>query len=240
MFSLLMAAQMGIPPPTGGSPPAGWLTGGRLPCVQVNGSTSQVDCQVVGLALDELELASLRGTVQEAGLHVNFDTRMGRGQLQVAGPRFSGLQVRPPWSCCRHPPQCFVRARLFVVTLPPAAAVLCDGMHTAESSIERGPVGLRLLWRRQDAPLTAATAPHTPSCCQSGVAAVLRPGACPAECGGPAQGEALSGAFRWERDVVRLERVVLEQKRSRYEVQGDYAIPAGAPPFSREHACGWT
>lgn len=43
------------------------------------------------------------------------------------------------------------------------------------------------------------------------------------------QGEALSGAFRWERDVLRLERVVLEQRHSRYEVQGDYAIPAGAP-----------
>jgi hypothetical protein len=59
----------------------------------VNRSTSQVDCQVTGLALDELELASLRGTVQDAALHVNFDTRMGRGNLKVAGPRFSGLQV---------------------------------------------------------------------------------------------------------------------------------------------------
>lgn len=29
--------------------------------------------------------------------------------------------------------------------------------------------------------------------------------------------------------MVRLERAVLEQRRSRYEVQGDYAIPAGAP-----------
>ncbi len=60
----------------------------------MNRSTSQVDCQVTGLALDELELASLRGTVQEAALHVNFDTRMGRGNLKVAGPRFSGLQAR--------------------------------------------------------------------------------------------------------------------------------------------------
>ena len=63
------------------------------PPPQVNRSTSQVDCQVTGLALDELELASLRGTVQDAALHVNFDTRMGRGNLKVAGPRFSGLQV---------------------------------------------------------------------------------------------------------------------------------------------------
>lgn len=44
-----------------------------------------------------------------------------------------------------------------------------------------------------------------------------------------AQGESLSGAVRWERDVVRLERATLEQKHSRYEVQGDYSIPAGVP-----------
>ena len=73
-------------------PPDGGRVAVRL---QANRSTSQVDCQVVGLALDELELASLRGTVQEAALHVNFDTRMGRGKLNVAGPRFSGLQVKP-------------------------------------------------------------------------------------------------------------------------------------------------
>lgn len=71
---------------------------GVLARPQVNRSTSQVDCQVTGLALDELELASLRGTVQEAALHVNFDTRMGRGNLKVAGPRFSGLQVCRSWS----------------------------------------------------------------------------------------------------------------------------------------------
>jgi len=61
---------------------------------QVNKSTSQVDVQVLNLKLDELELASLRGDLQEAALHVNFDTRMGRGAVNVTGPRFSGLQVR--------------------------------------------------------------------------------------------------------------------------------------------------
>ena len=39
------------------------------------------------------------------------------------------------------------------------------------------------------------------------------------------RGESLSGGFRWERDVVRLERVVLAQARSRYEVQGEYNVP---------------
>ena len=61
---------------------------------QVNKSTSQVDVQVLNLKLDELELASLRGDLQEAALHVNFDTRMGRGAVNVIGPRFSGLKVR--------------------------------------------------------------------------------------------------------------------------------------------------
>lgn len=63
-------------------------------CAQANRSTSQVDCQIVGLALDELELASLRGTVKDAAVHVNFDTCMGRGKLNVSGPRFSGFQAR--------------------------------------------------------------------------------------------------------------------------------------------------
>ena len=34
--------------------------------------------------------------------------------------------------------------------------------------------------------------------------------------------------MRWERDVLRLERVVLQQAHSRYEVQGEYTIPPTA------------
>lgn len=67
--------------------------------MQVNRSTSQVDVQVLNLKLDELELASLRGDVQEMSLHVNFDSRMGRGKMSVAGPRYSGLQVPCPDLC---------------------------------------------------------------------------------------------------------------------------------------------
>ncbi len=89
--------------------------------VQVNASSSMVDAAVMGLQLDELELASLRGEVQEVSLSLNFDTRMGRGKVNVAGPRFSGLQ-----------------------------------------------------------------------------------------------GEALSGGVRWERDVIRLEKAVLQQRSSRW------------------------
>ena len=51
-----------------------------------------VDVAVHQLQLDELELASLRGELQEVSVNVNFDTRMGRGKVAVAGPRFSGLQ----------------------------------------------------------------------------------------------------------------------------------------------------
>lgn len=59
---------------------------------QVNKSTSQVELQVLNVKLDELELASLRGDVQEMSVGVNFDSRVGRGKISVAGPRFSGLQ----------------------------------------------------------------------------------------------------------------------------------------------------
>ena len=89
----------------------------------MNASSSLVDAAVMGLKLDELELASLRGEVQEVSLSLNFDTRMGRGKVSVAGPRFSGLQ-----------------------------------------------------------------------------------------------GEALSGGVRWERDVIRLEKAVLQQRSSRWEL----------------------
>ncbi len=87
---------------------------------QVNAEASRVECAVQGLMLDELELASLRGEVQEASLSLNLESRLGRAVVAVAGPRFSGLQ-----------------------------------------------------------------------------------------------GQSLSGAFRWERDVVRLERAVLQQANSR-------------------------
>lgn len=42
-------------------------------------------------------------------------------------------------------------------------------------------------------------------------------------------GESLSGGFRWERDVVRLEKCALQQKHSRYEVQGEYVVPPSQP-----------
>ncbi len=32
------------------------------------------------------------------------------------------------------------------------------------------------------------------------------------------RGDSLSGGFRWERDVVRLEKLVVQQQRSRYVV----------------------
>lgn len=46
-------------------------------------------------------------------------------------------------------------------------------------------------------------------------------------------GEALSGGFRWERDVVRLEKMILQQKASRYEVQGEYTLPSILPSLDR-------
>lgn len=48
--------------------------------------------QIKGLKLDELELGSLRGEVEEATLRLDLEARHGRGQVAVRGPRFSGLQ----------------------------------------------------------------------------------------------------------------------------------------------------
>lgn len=39
-------------------------------------------------------------------------------------------------------------------------------------------------------------------------------------------GKYLTGGFRWEKDVVRLEKMILQQQRSRYEVEGEYSVPA--------------
>jgi len=97
---------------------------------RLNSATNQVQMQIRGLTLDELELASLRGDLQELSLDLNFLKREGRGEVLVITPRFSGLL-----------------------------------------------------------------------------------------------GEVLSGGFRWERDVVRLEKMILQQKGSRYEVQGEYTLP---------------
>ena len=96
----------------------------------VDRSGSAVDIRVTNLKLDELELASLRGDLQEISCSLNFRTQTGRGKLNLLTPRYSGVS-----------------------------------------------------------------------------------------------GESLNGGFRWEKDVVRLEKLVLQQKTSRYEVQGEYVIP---------------
>ncbi|KHG03609.1 Acetolactate synthase large subunit [Gossypium arboreum] len=82
------------------------------------------------LPLDELELASLRGTIQRAEIQLNFQKRRGHGVLSVLRPKFSGVL-----------------------------------------------------------------------------------------------GEALDVAARWSGDVITLEKTVLEQISSRYELQGEYVLP---------------
>lgn len=59
--------------------------------------------EVRHLPLDELELASLRGTIQRAELQLNFQKRRGHGVLSVLRPKFSGvlgeaLDVAARWS----------------------------------------------------------------------------------------------------------------------------------------------
>ncbi|PIA65229.1 hypothetical protein AQUCO_00100602v1 [Aquilegia coerulea] len=86
--------------------------------------------EVRHLPLDELELASLRGTIQRAELQLNFQKRRGHGLLSVLRPKFSGLL-----------------------------------------------------------------------------------------------GEALDVSARWSGDVITVEKTVLEQANSRYELQGEYVLP---------------
>ncbi|KAM5566269.1 protein TIC236, chloroplastic [Rosa sericea] len=82
------------------------------------------------LPLDELELASLRGTIQKAEIQLNLQKRRGHGLLSVLRPKFSGVL-----------------------------------------------------------------------------------------------GEALDVAARWSGDVITVEKTVLEQSNSRYELQGEYVLP---------------
>ncbi|KAJ0977840.1 hypothetical protein J5N97_013314 [Dioscorea zingiberensis] len=51
-----------------------------------------VNLEVRQLPLDELELASLRGTIQRAELELNYQKRRGHGLLSVLHPKFSGVQ----------------------------------------------------------------------------------------------------------------------------------------------------
>jgi len=41
-----------------------------------------VETQIKGVKLDELELASLRGDVEEASLKLDLEARQGRGQVR--------------------------------------------------------------------------------------------------------------------------------------------------------------
>ncbi|CAH9071974.1 unnamed protein product [Cuscuta epithymum] len=86
--------------------------------------------EVRNLPLDELELASLRGTIQRAELQLNFQKRRGHGLLSVLRPKFSGML-----------------------------------------------------------------------------------------------GEALDVAARWSGDVITIEKTILEQSNSKYELQGEYVLP---------------
>eukprot|EP00850_Spirogloea_muscicola_P020229 SM000210S06743 [mRNA] locus=s210:185513:196459:+ [translate_table: standard] len=92
------------------------------------GQTAKVE--IKNLPLDELELASLRGTIEKVDVGLNFQNRKGTGIVEVHRPRFSGLL-----------------------------------------------------------------------------------------------GESLDVSFRWSGDVVTLEKSVLEQATSRYEIQGEYVLP---------------
>lgn len=95
--------------------------------------------EVRNLPLDELELASLRGTIQKAEIQLNFQKRRGHGLLSVLRPKFSGVL-----------------------------------------------------------------------------------------------GEALDVSARWSGDVITVEKTVLEQASSRYELQGEYVLPGIRDRYSAD------
>ncbi|KAF3780354.1 hypothetical protein EJ110_NYTH39403 [Nymphaea thermarum] len=97
------------------------------------------DLEVRNLPLDELEVASLRGTIQKAELQLNFQKRRGHGSLSVIHPKFSGVQ-----------------------------------------------------------------------------------------------GEALDVSARWSGDVITIEKTVLEQLSSKYELQGEYVLPGTRDRYPAE------
>ncbi|KAF5748231.1 hypothetical protein HS088_TW04G00182 [Tripterygium wilfordii] len=99
--------------------------------------------EVRNLPLDELELASLRGTIQRAEIQLNLQKRRGHGILSVLRPKFSGIL-----------------------------------------------------------------------------------------------GEALEVAARWSGDVITVEKTVLEQSNSRYELQGEYVLPGSRDRTAAEKENG--
>ena len=109
----------------------------NIRCGRIQGSGSVMDegtsmnFRVANIKLDDLELASLRGELQEISAAVDLRTQTGRGRASILAPKYTGLQ-----------------------------------------------------------------------------------------------GDNLSSSFRWERDVFRLEKFVLQQQHSRYEMQGEYVLPS--------------
>ena len=65
--------------------------------VQANESGSNVECAARGLKLDELEVSSLRGTVEEASLQLDLASRLGRGAWAVQVWAFCWLQFTCDW-----------------------------------------------------------------------------------------------------------------------------------------------
>ena len=68
------------------------LRRGQLRIEARAGPSGRSAAEVANLKLDELELASLRGFLEQASVSLDFGARAGHGAISVRGPRFSGLQ----------------------------------------------------------------------------------------------------------------------------------------------------
>ena len=170
----------------------------------MNSRASVVDGQVSGLKLDELELASLRGQVQEASLHIDLETRLGRGLVSVqvlSSFRFGMLpKLGVLWDQCWK--LCWNVLPLGRTSCLPPNGPLSE-QYQADCCHE-----LALCTPEQ-----CKVLPRYNTCMGSKGECLCATKQGPRFSG--LQGESLSAALRWERDLVRLERVFLQQRNSR-------------------------
>jgi hypothetical protein len=68
----------------------------------VNRAGTEASLRAANLRLDELEVGSLRGELQEATVEVDLGARAGKAALAVEGPRYSGLRARSFQSAFRR------------------------------------------------------------------------------------------------------------------------------------------
>ncbi|KAJ8429390.1 hypothetical protein Cgig2_002012 [Carnegiea gigantea] len=163
------------------------------------------------LPLDELELASLRGTVQR----ISSSFLEMKDRYLSSEPRSDTVKDQCPDNCIK-------------------IEALCEEKESLNSKWgeKKGETMKSWLWDEISAN-KSSTIPQVQWSCLAhaevqlnlqkrrgfGALSVLRPKV------SGVLGEALDVAARWSGDVITVEKTVLEQSYSRYELQGEYVLP---------------